>query len=334
MTKVLYAVSDPDGTSGGNPTRTVNYDLDATGNRTNVLDNGTATSYSTNNMNQYTGVGSNVLTYYRNANLKTFNGWTYSYDAENRLVKADSGSTIVSFAYDPNNRCVKRIGNGAGIFFYYDVWTLIEERNYSDVEMNRYIHGDETDEILLKVSPKKYVYYHQDAIQSVVNLTDTAGNVQEKYTYDVFGTPEIKNESGSTVTNSGFNNRFLFTGREFIKELALYDYRNRIYSPYLGRFLQPDPLGFNSGDNNLYRYVGNNPIKWTDPTGTSPVAVGVGVVAVGTLLYCIYLEQTQNCPKICGAGKVKKAKHQFLGLKGKGYEGGIPCGWECECSCK
>ena len=39
-------------------------------------------------------------------------------------------------------------------------------------------------------------------------------------------------------------NRFLFTGREYLKEVNLYDYRNRIYSPELGRFLQTDPIGF------------------------------------------------------------------------------------------
>jgi uncharacterized protein RhaS with RHS repeats len=38
-----------------------------------------------------------------------------------------------------------------------------------------------------------------------------------------------------------------------------------MYSPTLGRFLSMDPLGFDAGDYNLYRYV--NPINATDPTG-------------------------------------------------------------------
>jgi len=32
-----------------------------------------------------------------------------------------------------------------------------------------------------------------------------------------------------------------------------------------GLFLQPDPIGFDGGDVNLYRYVGNNPVNFTDP---------------------------------------------------------------------
>ena len=63
--------------------------------------------------------------------------------------------------------------------------------------------------------------------------------------------------AGVTIGASG--NRFLFTGREWIKELRLYDYRARMYQPELGRFLQPDPQEFAAGDYNLYRYCHNDP---------------------------------------------------------------------------
>jgi RHS repeat-associated protein len=77
-----------------------------------------------------------------------------------------------------------------------------------------------------------------------------------------------------------YANRFLYTGREFLKEANLYDYRNRVYSAELGRFLQTDPIRFEAGDGNLYRYVFNNPINFIDPLGleilleTHPVALG------------------------------------------------------------
>jgi hypothetical protein len=47
----------------------------------------------------------------------------------------------------------------------------------------------------------------------------------------------------------------------------LYDLRNRFYSPDLGRFLQPDPIGFAGDPSNIYRYVGNNPVNRSDPSG-------------------------------------------------------------------
>jgi RHS repeat-associated protein len=66
-----------------------------------------------------------------------------------------------------------------------------------------------------------------------------------------------------------YANRFLYTGREFLKEANLDDYRNRVYSPDLGRFLQTDPIRFDAGDVNLYRYVGNNPVRYVDPLGNN-----------------------------------------------------------------
>lgn len=59
----------------------------------------------------------------------------------------------------------------------------------------------------------------------------------------------------------------MFTGREWLEKVGLYDYRNRMYSPVLGRFLQTDPIKFRAGDINLYRYVGNRYMYFTDPLG-------------------------------------------------------------------
>ena len=49
--------------------------------------------------------------------------------------------------------------------------------------------------------------------------------------------------------------------------MGLYDLRNRFYSPDLGRFLQPDPIGFKGDGSNLYRYCGNDWANRTDPMG-------------------------------------------------------------------
>jgi RHS repeat-associated protein len=56
-------------------------------------------------------------------------------------------------------------------------------------------------------------------------------------------------------------------GRELDRETGLYYYRARYYDPKVGRFISEDPIGFSAGDTNLYRYVGNNPTNYTDPTG-------------------------------------------------------------------
>jgi len=42
---------------------------------------------------------------------------------------------------------------------------------------------------------------------------------------------------------------------------------HRDYSPTLGRFIERDPIGFEAGDNNWYRFVKNQSSSQTDPSG-------------------------------------------------------------------
>jgi RHS repeat-associated protein len=46
--------------------------------------------------------------------------------------------------------------------------------------------------------------------------------------------------------------------------------RHRDYSPTLGRFIEMDPIGFEAGDNNWYRFVANGPTGKVDPSGLVP----------------------------------------------------------------
>lgn len=39
------------------------------------------------------------------------------------------------------------------------------------------------------------------------------------------------------------------------------------YDPKIGRWTSEDPIAFDGGDPNLYRYVGNSPTNFTDPMG-------------------------------------------------------------------
>jgi RHS repeat-associated protein len=43
--------------------------------------------------------------------------------------------------------------------------------------------------------------------------------------------------------------------------------RHRDYAPTLGRFIERDPIGFEAGDNNWYRFVANRPPLHVDPKG-------------------------------------------------------------------
>jgi len=240
------------------------------GNRTAVNDSVSGnTGYTANNLNEYTAVGADAPAYDANGNLTLRNTVAgYQYDSLNRLILGVTATGNTQLSYDARNRIVSKTVNGATTYYYYDAWNLIEERDASGNLLQSYIHGARLDELLSKTdASNNTVFYHHNALGSTVALTDSTGNVVEKYTYDVYGTASIFDGSGNALTASAYGNRFLFTGREYFAELNLYNFRNRMYSAELGRFLQTDPLRFGGGDINFYRYCSNDPIGLIDLFG-------------------------------------------------------------------
>jgi RHS repeat-associated protein len=120
----------------------------------------------------------------------------------------------------------------------------------------------------VKITATGPAYYHHDGLGSTIALTGENGELLESYRYDAFGAVTIL--SPSTLDprpSTAFGNRFLFTGREWLSQVGLYDYRNRMYSAQIGRFLQTDPIRFAAGDVNIYRYCGNSATNRIDPSG-------------------------------------------------------------------
>jgi RHS repeat-associated protein len=76
--------------------------------------------------------------------------------------------------------------------------------------------------------------------------------------------------SGNVVTagQAGFvDEAFAFTGRYFDAATGLQNNLHRWYDPAVGRWISEDPIGFAADDANLYRYLGNQPTAFIDPTG-------------------------------------------------------------------
>lgn len=78
------------------------------------------------------------------------------------------------------------------------------------------------------------------------------------------------------MPDNSTGNVYCYTGRRIDAETGYYYYRARYYDPDMGRFLSADPIGYGDGLN-MYAYVGNDPLNFTDPSGTSLVGGRVGV---------------------------------------------------------
>jgi len=107
-------------------------------------------------------------------------------------------------------------------------------------------------------------WYLTDRLGSVTGITDATGALINSTTYDSYG--HILSQSNPAVADA-----LGFTGREFDTETGLYYFRARYYNPDLGKFQSEDPLGFESGEENLTRYADNNPIAYLDPYGLQTV---------------------------------------------------------------
>ncbi len=89
-------------------------------------------------------------------------------------------------------------------------------------------------------------------------MIDNSGAVKDAITYDAFG-------NITAETNPGERGRYAWAGRERDIETGLQYNRARYYDSATGRWMSQDPLGFDAGDSNLYRYVNNKPTEATDP---------------------------------------------------------------------
>lgn len=85
-----------------------------------------------------------------------------------------------------------------------------------------------------------------------------------------------------------------------------------MYSPTLGRFVTKDPIGFQAGDVNLYRFVENDPANRTDPTGLGPIPFPE---KLGTIGDSIENEKATNARLLTreAAGKLGGGRGSYLG---------------------
>ena len=117
-----------------------------------------------------------------------------------------------------------------------------------------------TEEGYVTLADGKYHYYLKDHQGNNRVVIDPSGTVEEVNHYYPFG---------GTFAGTNSIQPYKYNGKELDarKGLNWYDYGARHYDAALGRFTTVDPLAEKYYGMSLYEYVGNNPVRYIDPTG-------------------------------------------------------------------
>ena len=262
------------------------FTYDLTGNRT-------MTGYTTGPNNQlltagdlefeYDGEGNRI----KQTDTATDDYVEYTWDHRNRLTKVtffddtDTKTKEILYSYDTHNRRIRRQldANGNGTIdsaqnIVYDAdWKpgledIVLIFDESDDLQHRFLHGPGIDQPLADEQPAKLHWLLPGQIGTITDVieytpgTDTTTNINH-LTYTSFG--QIASQ-----TNSAHEPYYTYTAREWDGDAELYYYRARWYDPVVGRFVSEDPIGYASLDINLFRYVVNSPMIFSDNTGLNP----------------------------------------------------------------
>lgn len=232
------------------------------------------------------------FSYDDDGNLLSDGRFNYSWDAENRLISAETLSSLpasvprvkLEFAYDYMSRRVgKAVYSGLtnGVYsatnattFLYDGWSPIRELCHSGTlglwTTNSYVWGLDLSGslggaggiggLLAVVKGTNAYAVAYDANGNVSEYLADNGTVAAHYEYSPFGETIV----ASGVIADSFAHRFSTKFTDDETALLYYGYRH--YSPFLGRWLSKDPIGVRGGKN-LYVIVSNDPIFHYDLRG-------------------------------------------------------------------
>lgn len=233
-----------------------------------------------------------VFRYDADGNMTEDGLWTYTYNAENQLVRMTTQLPTViynfkryqlDFKYDYMGRRIEKqvtdleatTNATVGRRFVYDGWNVLAELDASGSAIQwAYTWGlDVTGSpsaaggvgALLQITryasgvPSASYYPTHDASGNVTSLVKASdGSLAAVYEYDPSGV-QIRSEVLDTAVE---NNPFRFSTKYHDVETGLVYHDTRYYSPSLGRFINRDTIG-EQGGLNLYAYVSNRvPNTW------------------------------------------------------------------------
>ena len=276
----------------GEKTTVYTYAYDNVSNRILKTENGAATEYVYNALNQLVSDSETTYEYDLNGNLVRVIGSAqsalYEYNAENKLIKAtvQNGSLVIeeSYTYDyQGNRTSKSTHKSNGEYEYTkylndnsSLTNVLAEIDENGTAKCVYTIGA----VLISQERDGNVsVYLYDGHGSVVGLANENGKVTDTYAYDAFG--NLLKSTGST------KNCYRYCGEQFDETTGLYYLRARYMDTSTGRFISHDSYAGSIDDPvslHKYLYANSNPVTYSDPSGYMSMAgLAVRGAVIGAL---------------------------------------------------
>ncbi len=208
--------------------------------------------------------------------MKSANGNSLNYNAENELTAAQGTYAYEGLSYDGLGRRVqKSISGGATTVYVYDVNGLAAE--YVNGAWAKDYVADGAGDLVATENAAGGVcttcYYSTDHLGSVRMVTDQNGQVQGRHDYLPFGEEVGANQANRTSQWGPVSDvTEKFTGQVRDSESGMDYFNARYFMAPLGRFNSVDPgnagASFGSSQSwNGYGYVMGNPMVNVDPSG-------------------------------------------------------------------
>jgi len=231
-------------------------------------------------------------------NLTQDGRWTYTWDGENRLVQMirDTASPTgarqkLVFEYDHQGRRIRKTFSTysggwqeqSDLIFLYDGWNLVAEldANSSNAKVRTYVWGTDLSGTMTgaggvggllwvnnhqttfegKTLPTGVQYAAYDGNGNVAALVKAAdGSVTARYDYGPFAEPIRASGPMAKANPIRFSTKYT----DYQSGLVYYGFR--YYAPLTGRWPNRDPIGEQGGPN-IYGFLYNDPVSFTDPLG-------------------------------------------------------------------
>jgi RHS repeat-associated protein len=229
------------------------YQYDANGNRIAQTVNGTSmTLVYEGGSNRMINAGGVTFGYDAMGNSSVANGISrWQFDPFNRMTTAFGNTYYI----DPlGQRLMKSVGSATTYFAPGEGNHLMAENDsglwvdylWLNGRLIARIHGGQVEDI------------HLDQVGRPEAMT----NADQTLAWRAMNTPFTR----SVATNNAVPLNIGFPGQYYDTELSLWNNGYRDYFPWVGRYLESDPIGL-AGGINTYGYVGGNPLDSVDPYG-------------------------------------------------------------------